>query len=231
MFTRLRFIAGFFVLSATLSAQQLTAEKVLQSVKSNFDAVQDYTAQLTAKVNMERLRIPEMNVTIYFKQPNKTHIESKNFAMLPREGFALNPSDLLTKFDATLMGKEEREGSMQYKLRLISKPEKGRPPRESYIWIDPSRWVVTHLEATPAEGRKVAVDFEYTTVEEKFILPSFMKASFDFEQNTDSLAERIYSPNRVPRKGSVEIMYSDYKVNQGLSDEIFEKKKKEPEKK
>jgi outer membrane lipoprotein-sorting protein len=213
-----------------LVSQQMTAEKILHKVKANFDAVQDYSAQLTAKVNMERLHIPEMNVTIYFKQPNKVHIESKNFAMLPREGFALNPSDLLTKFDATLMGTEERNSVQQYKLRLISKPERGRPPRESFIWIDPANWVITHLESTPAEGRKVSVDFEYTTVEGKYTLPALLKASFDFEQNPDSLAERIYSPNRIPRKGSVEILYSQYKVNQGLSDEIF-KKKQEPEKK
>lgn len=220
-----KFVLCIFWGFTFLSAQQITAEKILQSVKANFDAVQDYTAQLTAKVNMERLRIPEMKVTIYFKQPNKVHIESKNFAMLPREGFALHPSDLLTKFDATLMGTEEKNGALQYKLRLISKPEKGHPPRESFIWIDPSQWTVTHLESTPAEGRKVTVDFEYAKIEGKFILPASLKASFDFEQNPDSPAERIYSPNRIPRKGSVEIFYSDYKVNQGLSDEIFEKKK------
>jgi len=222
-----RFIALCTLGIQLLSAQQITAEKILQNVKANFDAVRDYTAQLTARVNMERLRIPEMNVTIYFKQPDKMHIESKNFAMLPREGFALNPNDLLTKFDATLLGMEEMNGTKQYKLRLISKPVRGRPARESFIWIDPTRWVVTHVESTPAEGRKVSIDVEYTTVKGKYILPSSMKAQFDFEQNPDSLAERIYSPNRVPRKGRMEIFYSNYKVNQGLSDEIFEKKKKE----
>lgn len=213
------------IISPIASAQQITAEKILQNVKANFDAVQDYSAQLTAKVNMERLRIPEMNVTVYFKQPDKIHIESKNFAMLPREGFGLNPNDLLTKFDATLLGTDEHNGVLHYKLRLISKPARGRPARESFIWVDATRWVVTHVESTPVEGRKVSIDVDYTTVEGKYLLPASMKARFDFEQNPDSLAERIYSPNRVPRKGSMEIFYSHYKVNQGLSDEIFEKER------
>lgn len=231
MKSTLRIFLLIFLGMSLLSAQQRTAEKILQNVKKNFDAVEDYSAQLTAKVNMERLRIPEMKVKIYFKQPNKVHIESNSFAMLPKEGLAINPNDLLTKFDATLMGKEEKDGATQYKLRMISKPEKGKPAHESYIWVDATQWVVTHLESTPTEGRKVAINFEYATVDEKFTLPSSMKATFDFEQNPDSLAERVYSPNRVPRKGSVDILYSDYKVNQGLSDEIFEKKKNEPEKK
>jgi len=37
----------------------------------------------------------------------------------------------------------------------------------------------------------------------------------------------MYSPQRMPRKGNVTILYSDYKVNTGLSDEIFDKKKEE----
>jgi outer membrane lipoprotein-sorting protein len=52
-----------------------------------------------------------------------------------------------------------------------------------------------------------------------------MKTSFDFTASTDTLTQQMYSGrNSVPRKGSVEIHYSDYEVNKGLSDEIFEKK-------
>ncbi|MBI2428185.1 MAG: hypothetical protein HYV29_05210 [Ignavibacteriales bacterium] len=230
MLSALRFVLLIFIASTTLPAQQLTAEKILQNVKANFDKVQDYSVILDIKPNMERFRAKEMRLILFFKQPNKIHVESKNFVMIPKQLFEINPSDLISKFDGILIGKEERNGMTTHKLRLISKPEKGRPPRESYIWIDPVRWVVVHFESTPAEGRNVVVNFEYTTVDGKYYLPSAMKASFDFEQNLDSLAERVYSPNRIPRKGTVDIFYSEYKVNQGLSDEIFEKKKKEPEK-
>ena len=108
-----RLLVFVFILFSALHAQKNgsnDAAGILQKVKQQFDAVNDYTAMLRAKVNMERLKIPEMNVKIYFKQPNKVHVESKNFAMLPKEGFALNPSDLLSKFDATLMTSEVREG-------------------------------------------------------------------------------------------------------------------------
>ncbi|MCK9408908.1 MAG: hypothetical protein M0R68_07210, partial [Bacteroidetes bacterium] len=59
-----------------------------------------------------------------------------------------------------------------------------------------------------------------------YILPEKITAKFDFEQNTDSLAEKIYSPNRMPKRGMVELIYSDYHVNTGLSDEIFEQSAK-----
>ena len=208
-----------------VSAQQITADKILQNVKANFDAVKDYTAMLTGKVDMERLKAPKMNVKLYFKQPNKFKTESKGTSFLPRNILDLNPGDLLSKFDPSLMGKEVADGKVLYKIRLVTKPEKGKQIRESFIWVDESRWTITRLEAFPMEGRKIEILIESTVIEGKYILPLKITAKFDFEQNTDSLAEKIYSPNRMPKKGMVQLIYSDYQVNKGISDEIFEQKK------
>jgi outer membrane lipoprotein-sorting protein len=210
---------------APVSAQQLTAEKILLNVKANFDVVKDYTAMLTGKVSMERLKVPQMNVKIYFKQPNKFKTESKGTSFIPKNILDLNPGDLLTKFDPSLMGKEEVDGKTLYKIRLVTKPEKGKQIRESFIWVDEHRWTITRLEAFPTEGRKIEVLIESIVIDDKYILPAKISAKFDFEQSTDSLAEKIYSPNRMPKRGTVELIYSDYEVNKGLSDEIFEKKK------
>ena len=209
------------------TAQPATAVQILQHMKQQFESVKDYTATLKVTVEMERVQIPEMLVKMYFKQPDKIHIEAKNFAMIPREAVGLNPAQLIDKFDATVVGTEQKENVTVYKLRLISKPEKGKPVRESYVWVDGARWVVTHFETTPSDVRKVAVDLEYETVDGKYMLPSKIDARMETQQSPDSSAERIYSPQRMPRKGSVAIIYSDYKVNTGLSDEIFEKKKSE----
>jgi outer membrane lipoprotein-sorting protein len=208
-----------------LPAQTPTAAEILHTMKSQFDSVKDYTATLKVTVDMERMQIPEMLVTIYFKQPDKIHIEAKNFAMVPREVAGMNPAQFIDKFDATVVGTEQKENVVVYKLRLISKPEKGKPVRESYIWVDGARWVVIHYESTPSDVRKVAVDFEYEAVDGKYTLPSKIEARMDIQQPADSSAEKMYSPQRLPRKGTASIIYSDYKVNTGLSDEIFEKKK------
>jgi outer membrane lipoprotein-sorting protein len=207
------------------SAQTPTAPQILHNMKNQFDSVKDYTATLKVTVDMEKMQIPEMLVTIYFKQPDKIHIEAKDFAMVPREVVGLNPAQLIDKFDATVVGSERKENAMVYKLRLISRPEKGKPVRESFIWVDGSRWVVTHFESTPSDVRKVTVDLEYETVDGKYTLPSKIEARMDTQQPADSSAEKMYNPQRLPRKGTATIIYSDYKVNTGLSDEIFEKKK------
>lgn len=208
----------------------ITAEQVLQKVKANFDAVKDYTVQLSGKLDLERLRMPQMKVKLYFKQPNKFKTESKGTSMLPKNILDLNPSDLLSKFDASLLGKEEIEGRPYYKLRLVTKPVKGKPVRESFIWVDAVQWTITRLEAYPSEGRKIEVDITSMVVDGRYILPERITAKFDFSQDADSSGDRIYSPNRVPRKGSAELIYSDYQVNTGLSDALFEKNEEKEEK-
>ncbi len=221
-------IAAIFVLTAgALQAQPMTAAKVLQNVKANFDAVKDYSVNLTGAVKMERLKVPQMSVKLYFKQPNKFKTESKGTSFIPRNILDINPSDLLNKFDASLMGTDTLDGVLHYQIRLVTKPEKKKQVRESFIWVNAVLWTISRLEAFPSEGRKIEVVIESGKVEEKYILPMKITASFDFEMNPDSLAERIYSPQRVPRKGSAELIYSDYKINTGLSDEFFEQKKKE----
>ena len=216
----------FCAFSLSVFSQQITAEKILQNVKANFDAVKDYSAMLSAKVDMERLRVPEMKVKIYFKQPNKFKTESKNTSFLPKNMMDLNPGDMLLKFDASLMGKEEKEGKISYKIRLVTKPEKGKQIRESFVWVDPERWTITRLEAYPTEGRKIELTVESTTIDGKYTLPSRLFAKFDFDQNADSTNEKVYSPNRMPKKGTVELKYSEYEVNKGISDEFFEQKEK-----
>ena len=216
--------------SQCMPAQSITAAQILQKMKQQFDSVKDYTVTLNATVNMERMQIPEMIITLYFKQPDKIHIEANNFAMVPKEAIALNPTQLIDKFDATIAGTEDKDKATIYKLRLVSKPEKGKPVRESYVWVDGSRWVITHFESTPSDVRKISVDLDYVTIDGKYVLPLKIAAKMDAQQPPDSTAEKTYSPQRLPRKGSVAILYSDYKVNTGLSDDIFEKKKEEKKK-
>jgi outer membrane lipoprotein-sorting protein len=206
------------------SAQTPSAAEILQNMKKQFEMVKDYTAQLKVTVDMERMQIPEMLVKIYFKQPDKIHIEAENFAMVPREIAGMNPAQFIDKFDATVVGTDQKESVTVFKLRLLSKPEKGKTVRESYIWVDGARWVVVHYESTPSDVRKVTVDFEYQTVDGKYTLPSKIEAHMDTQQPSDSSAEKMYNPQRMPRKGTATILYSDYKVNTGLSDEIFQKK-------
>ena len=221
-----KYFALIFLLSSFSFAQQITAQKIMQNLKERFDGINDYTVTLDITPNIERFNTKEMHLRLYYKQPNKVHIESKGFVMIPRQLFESNPAQLLSKFDPILIETKKENDKTIYVLRLISKPEKNRPTIENYVTIDGDRWVILKLQAIPAEGRSIDIMFEYVTVDGKYILPSVMNASFNFGDVEDSMA-KMKGFKGMPTKGTVEIRYSNYKVNKGLSDEIFEEKKKE----
>jgi outer membrane lipoprotein-sorting protein len=204
-------------------AQQITAQKIMQNLKEHFDAIKDYTVTLDIKPNIERFNTKEMRLRLYYKQPDKIHIESKGFVMIPRQLFETNPSQLLSKFDPVLIETKKDSGRTIYVLRLLSKPGKNHPALENYISIDGERWVIMKLQSIPAEGRTIDITFDYITVDNKFILPSLMNASFNFGVEDEAVA-KMKGFKGMPTKGTIEIRYSDYQVNKGLSDDIFEKK-------
>ncbi|HLP16591.1 MAG TPA: hypothetical protein VK470_10060 [Bacteroidota bacterium] len=229
-FSLILILLSCFLVSASSHAQ--TASQIVRNVKQRFDQVKDYTVSITASVNMERMKIPEMKATLYFKQPDKFHVESKNFSMLPKEGMSLNPSEMLEKFDASLIKSEKRNNTMFYNLRLISKPEKGKQVREYFVTVNGDLWVVSHIESFPMPGRKISIDFTHTLVADQYWLPSSLSIDYTTQTPSDSSEGEAAQPPQgrgrmTPRSGSARVQYSDYKVNTGLSDSIFEKKKEE----
>ena len=221
-----------FLLAACLglapAAQAQRAQQIVASVKHRFDDVKDYTVSITASVNLERMKIPEMKATLYFKQPDKIHIESKNFSMLPKEGMGLNPSDMLSKYDATLLKSEMRNSTMCYDLRLVSKAEKGKQVREYFVTVNGDAWVVSHIESFPMPGRKITIDFTHALVDDQYWLPTTISVNYSSEQTDEAAPEPQTGRQRnIPRKGTAFIRYSDYKVNTDLSDDIFDKKKED----
>ena len=57
-----------------------------------------------------------------------------------------------------------------------------------------------------------------------------ISVNYTTEQTDDAAQDQPQQPGRgrnMPRKGTASVRYSEYKVNTGLSDEIFEKKKED----
>lgn len=222
-------IASLIGAVAPCAAQPMTPEKILQNVKAVSDRVKDYSAVLTASIHMERLKIPEMKVQIYFKQPDKLHIESKGFSMLPREGIFLNPSRLLEKFVPTLLSTEKNGATTEYVIQLTPRADRQTSKRKmsaSKIRVDGSRWLVTKLESATQAGGVVSVEFRHTQVAGSYWLPEQISAEFDVpSRKDDSVDDQAPRRQSGPLKGSVLMVYSEYKVNAGLDDALFEPKK------
>lgn len=224
-------IGMLLALAPGISLQQPTADEVLRRVEEGLKGIDDYTVRLRATVDMERLQVPAMEATMYFKAPDKIHFESQSFAMLPREGLALNPADLRRKFEGELLGKDTVGSVVCHVVRLRPRSEE-TTQKSVTLWVDPARWVVMQMRTQPFEGRRLVARFSYVRVEGRFWLPETLAASFETlgapgeaGRAAPAVPPETQPQRRPLRQGSITVIYSDYAVNTGLTDAFFEERK------
>ena len=232
--TPLRILDFVLALVIVPGIQEPTADDILARLEKSLDGIEDYTVELQASVDMDRLQVPSMTATMYFKAPDKIHFESSSFAMLPREGLALNPSDLRRKFRGERLGMDTVDGLSCVVVRLHPLSEESRRPGTT-LWVDPVRWVVTQMHSQPFEGRRLLAHFSYRRVEDRFWLPETLIVTLE---TLDTAPEpRVSIPGEAPgvqrqraplRKGTMTVVYSHYQVNTGLTDDRFDERKERP---
>ena len=110
----------FLAVPVIIFCQSKDPYAILNKVKDNFERVKDYQVEALIKVNMEFLKVPDMKATIYFKQPNKLKLDSKEFAMLPKQAFNFSPTALLdNKYNAIYVGQDKIDGSVVSVIKVI----------------------------------------------------------------------------------------------------------------
>lgn len=223
-------ILVILILLSSLSAQNPSGDEILRRCERNFESIDDYTVDLTAAINMDRIRIPEMKAVLYFKRPDKINIKSEGFAMLPREGFALPVTALVRNYDALLTGMEEIEGKRVYRLQLTAKKAATRV-QNLIVWVDPENHAITQTTSAPYGGRSVTVQTRYMHYENKVWLPERMSVRFAATAPDTAAFDEFPIPGspqpgefrRPPRSGSMDVFYSNYRINSGLSDDLFKR--------
>jgi hypothetical protein len=205
-------------------ATEPTGEKILQNTESQLDRVQDYTVTVDIIADIERLNVPPMHATLYFKQPDKVHIDAQGFALLPREGLAFNLRKLLAHYVVAGVERDTSGGDLRYHLTLAGKSTR-TPMKNIEMFVRGDRWTVEKLVTPQAGDREMTATFSYTSVKGIW-LPSSMVASFSLSQ-PDSLEEDPLQNPAVPRRqpsfhnGTITVTYSEYQVNTGLGDDMF----------
>jgi outer membrane lipoprotein-sorting protein len=225
------FLVLLTALVTCTSAQSNDADKILTKVKQGFEKVHDYKVEVSVTLDIDFLKAPVSNATIYFKQPDKVKIHSEGFAMLPKEGINFSPASLLKgdytsiyENDVTLNG---RETAVIKTIPLGNDKE----ILISTLWIDKESYLIHKVESTTKTAGTFSIEFTYDVNKTKYPLPSSMLFSFETDRvipkDKGEKKENTKQVNKKKKlsKGTVKIVYSNYKVNTGLPDSIFEEEK------
>jgi outer membrane lipoprotein-sorting protein len=215
----------------SLNAQIKDPDQILDKVKKEFSSVKDYEVNVNIKVDVEFLKIPETSAKIYFKQPDKIHFESERFALLPKEGLDITPVGLLKeKYSAIYQKEDTVNGKETSVIKVIPLNEKSDIVLTT-LWIDQTKNIIRKAESTTKINGTFTIELKYDN-KLNYPLPSEMIFSFNIDRMNipRGISGEIESGNAKDKKsknttGRVFINYSNYKVNQGIPDKIFEDKK------
>ena len=225
-----------FCQSAT--AQSASATDLFYKMRSKLNAVKDYTADVKMNIDVAFIKIPTLRGRLYFKSPDKMKLERDGgISILPKKSISLSLNNLVPAGEATVIdaGTAVIAGK---KVRIIKVVPDGDKTDIilTKIWVDEERLLALRTETTTRENGTVSMDLQfgkyahlalpdqvifYLDVKE-FKVPKGV--TMDYDTGEDEMLKK--TDNQKPKKGTIHITYLSYKINTGLSDEIFTEQKK-----
>jgi hypothetical protein len=200
------------------------AVRYLDAIEKKYSELKDYTADVNVHFDMETFKTPDMQAKLYFKAPDKMKVESKGVFFFPREGGYFNPG-LFKKDDFEIkMLEPAAEGKKEVRLRIVPK-KKEKMGREFVLLIDRKDDLVREIHTSQFDGRETKAKIEYGTYG-SFELPRYILLTLDLP-SVDPGEKRGFGPFEQKSErvtGTIEITYTNYRVNTGLKDDMFKSK-------
>ncbi|MBM4177098.1 MAG: hypothetical protein FJ213_13150 [Ignavibacteria bacterium] len=213
--------------------QKIDPNLVIEKIREQFGSINDYTADVSVKVDIEYLKVPDINAKVYFKKPDMIHIESKGFALLPKQGLNFSPDALFEKKFTAIYENDAEIDNQTFHIIKVIPEESERGPSIITLYVNSRHYTIGKIITLGERSGKVEVNLDHKLVDNKYWLPEKVDILLDvgnlrFGRRRQSPKETL-SENKTEEKqeGRVTLTYSNYIVNKGIDDKIFEKKENE----
>jgi hypothetical protein len=223
---RVLLLAGIlFLLSTEWIQAQEDASRYLDPIERKYSPLKDYVVDVNVHFDIEALKAPAMQAKFYYKAPDKMKVESKRIFFFPKEGAYFNPSLFKKKdFDIRLVDRLIYDGRKAVRLKLTPM-DTDTYDKGFVLTIDTDRSLIREIKISPSEGREVKATIEYGMFS-NFELPAHIDLQLDIPSDEPSGMKEFTQFGQKAKRitGKVEITYSNYQINVGLSEEIFKER-------
>ena len=223
------FSIALILLSMSSQAQDATA--LLKKVKATMDKVNDYEADGRMKTNVTFLKVPEAEVKIYFKKPNKLKIKNeKGISFVPKGAVSINLSSILNGNDYTVIdaGVDKIAGVNVRVIKLLPLDDNADVVL-STLYIDAVNNIIKKAKTTTRLNGSYQLEMTYGkyvgyALPDKIIFTFNTKdyklpkgVTFDFDDGSES-KKTTAAGNK---SGRAEIVFNAYLINKGVADTNF----------
>ncbi len=217
------------LLSQLSFGQKTDPNLVIEKIRQQFGSINDYTADVSVQVDIEYLKVPDINAKVYFKKPDRIHIETKSFALLPKQGINFSPDALFEKKFTAIYENDSEIDSQIFHIVKVIPEESEKGPSIITLYVNSRNYTIGKIITLGERAGKVEVNLDHKLVDNKYWLPEKVEIFLDdsslrFGRRRQQQKETL-SENKTEEKqeGRVTLIYSNYVVNKGIDDKIFEK--------
>ncbi|HVM88867.1 MAG TPA: hypothetical protein VMT76_11830 [Puia sp.] len=203
---------------------------LLQKTKGKLDKINDYKATGIMKTDVSFLKVPEANVTVYYKKPDNLKIKNnKGISLVPKGAVSISLTDLLKGNYTVIDAGSSTVQNNQVKVLKLLPVEESSNIILSTLYIEESKFLIIKAITTTKDNGTYEVEMTYGkyisyALPDKVVFTFNTKdyklpegVTFDYDDGTKKQTENTGKNN----KGKVEIDYSSYVINNGLPDSIF----------
>ena len=204
---------------------------LVNKVKAKLDLINDYVAEGHMKTDVAFIKAPVGKVKVYFKKPNRFKLKRDGgISILPKGGVTVNMGSLIAGNDfMALAAGETTINNIKVKIIKLLPTNDNSDVVLSTLYIDEARLLILKAATTTKENGSFQIEMTYGNYVNN-ALPDKINFSFntkdykmpkgvalEFEEEKELTdAEKLKR-----KKGSVQITYTKYTINQGIDDAVF----------
>ncbi len=217
-------------LTTGLSAQKYPSQEELQDLMlSNWERIEDYEVDIKLDLDIPGFRMPSRKIHYMYKAPDKSKVEVKGFAIVPKQGIQpfftfLRDSVSLQIVNDTLVNGESLfevtlEDTFMNELGTINffVNQKTGNITEAWVIHDGREFFRLWSEYDKVDGL-----FLPTSTSIKMTFPPDFKNLQRLGKKPTDMRDFDAGMNDEWLKGSITIEFKNYKVNRGIPDYMFE---------
>lgn len=221
-------LLSLFLLNNKLQAQ---VDPLVERVSQKLGLVNDYVAEGIMKTDVSFIKASLGKVKVYFKKPNLLKVKKEGgISLLPKGGVSVTINSLLNtkQYIALPAGTQAYNGKTLSVIKLVPTDDK-LDWVISTLWIDPTDALVYKTFTTTKENGSYEITMEYGSYA-NLGLPSKIIFAFNTKDyklpngitlefgDEDPTAKQKALKNK---KGRIEITYTNYIINKGVSNTMF----------
>ncbi len=216
-----------------LSAYHLFSQnprQLIEAVKTKLNKVNNYQANIHIKVRLPFISLLPVNTKLYFKQKDKFKIDTKNIAVIPKQGFLLLSALVNDSINyIAMLQSSEVINTVNTRLINLIPNNDTSDVVLAKLWVDATNHVIVKSQVTTKSSGTVMAEYTYAS-QIAYGLPDAIKFTVDVKKFKIPKAvaadiNKSNSKKTEKKSGEIYVRLSNYLINRGIPDSFFNAKR------